>query len=340
MRNHGVDSARGLAIAVMIIANAAPYILTDIAVPLVARAVFSLAAPTFIFISGYTLRMNIEAGRPVKMLRMRAIQVLMMGVVLDALCWNSLPFGTFDVLYLIGSALLILIAMKDCSTVTLWWITAGIAAAALLAPEFIEYRFQNPDHALSIEASIRMISDPMSMAQRFLYDGWFPVIPWLALAIGGSLVRIHEPSLMRWKSHVLITGLMLILMGGLLYRQFPSLAHPVREGYLELFYPVNGPYWLILCGTGLTAGALSMHRNFSVPFITSVGTVSLFVYVLHSVAIRGYLSLASSSTPEVRFAVMGALLMGVLTIAWFLQRTSPSWRNIKWLKPLLFLIGL
>ena len=63
MRNSNIDFCRGIAILIMVLANSAPYILINVNPPFFLRFLFSIAAPVFVFLSGYSLMMSIQKGK-------------------------------------------------------------------------------------------------------------------------------------------------------------------------------------------------------------------------------------------------------------------------------------
>lgn len=343
MRNHGVDTARGLAIAVMVFANAAPYVFPGTSFHLTFRLLFSLAAPTFIFLSGYTLQLNLERGRPARNLITRALQVLAVGVFVDGVCSGIVPFETFDVLYLIGSSLLILLALRKASVYAVWGLLAASLTATILLHARLVYRFENPEHALSLMNLELVLGNPGHLMQRFLYDGWFPLFPWLAVAIAGNLFRRYEPVLISRRSLLLFAGLTFLIMALAAYLINPSVANPPREGYLELFYPVQHVYWMALAGVLLIAGACCMLHNFRLPILTTAGTQSLFVYFLHSFLIQLMLVPMFYNQPEsgvgARILAIVLFAAGILAVTPVVHHYRNAIRQIKWLRPLSFLTG-
>ena len=101
-RNNLVDSVRGAAILIMFAANLWPYAIPKADCPIWLRLIFSTAAPFFVFLSGVSIAFAEEARKPVGDLLKRIIQVLLIGVIIDILVWQIVPFYNFDVLYLIS----------------------------------------------------------------------------------------------------------------------------------------------------------------------------------------------------------------------------------------------
>jgi uncharacterized membrane protein len=104
-----IDFLRGIAVFIMIIANSTPYIF-NLSSYNTLRIIFSLAAPIFIFLAGYTTQMNFENNKLEKLIRI--FQVILIAVIIDIFVWRSIPFYTFDVLYLIGASKLLLFILN------------------------------------------------------------------------------------------------------------------------------------------------------------------------------------------------------------------------------------
>ena len=100
-----IDFFRGIAVLIMIIANSTPYLFDFSNLNLI-RIIFSLAAPIFIFIAGFTTQMNKINKKPESLTRI--IQILIIAIFIDFFIWHSIPLFTFDVLYLIGFSKIIL----------------------------------------------------------------------------------------------------------------------------------------------------------------------------------------------------------------------------------------
>ena len=103
-----IDFLRGCAILIMIVANSTPYFF-NFSDQIALRYIFSLAAPAFIFLAGYTSQMNHDNGKPETLYRI--LQILVIGMGIDLFIWGSTPLYTFDVLYLIAISKFILLGL-------------------------------------------------------------------------------------------------------------------------------------------------------------------------------------------------------------------------------------
>ena len=107
-----LDYLRAFAILIMIFANASPYCFFGIKILPAIRILFSIAAPIFIFLVGYTFALNNERRSHHNRQKMRSLQILSMAVIIDLIVWRITPFSTFDVLYLIGISSFLLIYIR------------------------------------------------------------------------------------------------------------------------------------------------------------------------------------------------------------------------------------
>ena len=101
-----IDLLRTISIIIMIIANSSPYILVS-PHSIWLRLISSLAAPLFIFLSGYSFFVSFNQNKNFYHKFSQALYILISAVFVDVFIWQIMPFQTFDVLYLISFALLI-----------------------------------------------------------------------------------------------------------------------------------------------------------------------------------------------------------------------------------------
>jgi hypothetical protein len=217
--------------------------------------------------------------------------VILTGVLVDVLLWKLLPFTGFDVLYLIGLGLPVVYLLERQSVrFRLGFMTLILAVSAILQktlpyrgfPPTIPYFFSKPD-----------ISDLSfySVMKSWLYDGWFPVFPWLAVAVWGSvLAHIREKmkdNMTAWK--VIVVGAALAAAGFLwLYLGYsaekPFGALTARIPYGELFYPATIPFLIGVAGICLLLFSLVDKRKNTIWWkpLTVFGQTSMFTYILHT----------------------------------------------------------
>lgn len=102
MRIAGIDVLRAIAVYIMLVANATPYLFPGVT-NFAFRLICSCAAPIFIALSGYTF-----AIKPSRKKAVNGFLLIISALLIDILAWNIPPFQTFDVLYVIGFGQIIL----------------------------------------------------------------------------------------------------------------------------------------------------------------------------------------------------------------------------------------
>ena len=238
-RFNSIDAIRGFAVTIMIIANTTPYFI-DIEDNNLIRFLFSLAAPIFLIITGFVSQLtlsNLDLNRTKFVSRI--FQILFFGVLIDLLFWKSIPFMTTDILYLIAfSQFFLLITLKNKTQL---FLILFIFLISFQAHYLFNYRFEIPD--LSINSNLNftdiIINNPF---KRFFFDGWFPVLPWMGFILLGAASFRFKSLISKFNSIFLISGFVLLFLSYLLiHNNF----FPIRDHYLELWYPANGLVLLI-----------------------------------------------------------------------------------------------
>ena len=272
-----IDFLRGIAILIMVAANSWSYLYPFKNCPFILRLIFSSAAPIFIFLSGFSINLSIESGKSIKRIVLRGVQILVIGALIDTLIWKILPFSTFDVLYLIGiSTVCIAVCNKFINYVFIGFIAISIYLYNYI---HIPYNFNLPDPLLT-DSNFKLSLS--GILKRFIWDGWFPVFPWMGFAIFGYWVSKGRSYLINYNSYLVIIGSGLIIFYVLSEKQI----QPMRDGYTELFYPVSKGFWIYLFG--LFALCLGIHyyefkRSY---LIENLGKISLSIYILHAFIIE------------------------------------------------------
>lgn len=311
-RSHAVDALRGAAIVSMFAANLAGPCLSP-PHPLWLRAYGSFAAPTFVFLAG----MMTSLGRrraPLGHLLKRSLWLVGLAVAIDLLCWGVDPFETFDVLYLLGLAL----PLVGLTARLELWLQALLAALVLLATPWLRQRLGYgpllPDH----------LAYPWPAWRRLLVDGWFPIFPWLGVALLGGVFGRLDPLRPERKRWLLPVGSLLSLAGALAWLLSPP--HLVtRLGYSELFYPPSGPYLAIALGAVLLLlrGFDALERRFALGWLVLLGRSSLLLYVSHVALIALVLDewFAGQSLPAY-LTLYGSMALGLAALAWVAQKSQ------------------
>jgi uncharacterized membrane protein len=313
-----IDALRGLAIALMVPANAAGDLLAG-PHPGALRLVGSFAAPIFVMLAG--MMIGIAAGRGRSDPRRglcrafgRGALLVLIGAALDAGA-GLWPFLTCDVLYLIGLSLPICSLAAGASPAAGWALPGLVLLATPWSQAGLGYRAVIDTPTLD-GSGPAWPAPAWDVALRYLVDGWFPVFPWLGLALLGvplGRLRARRGSF----AGAGIAGAALAAAGGIVWWAGPG-ELATRCGYSELFYrPTPG---FLVAAIGVLLGlARGLERPAGLVLgrpLEPLGRCALLLYVVHLLAIR---ALASSIGEELtigRFlALVAALLAGLLLLA-------------------------
>ena len=275
-----IDFLRGIAVFIMIIANSTPYIF-NLSSYNTLRIIFSLAAPIFIFLAGYTTQMNFENNKSEKLIRI--FQVVLIAVIIDIFVWRSIPFYTFDVLYLIGvSNLLLFILNKYANRSIKIFILFLFIGVFIFLSKYLFFRFSLSDLNINV-----LYNDPYyyfkaGAIKRFLYDGWFPIFPWFIIVLMGSLSYKYNNIKNKFFLFLLIlTGLSALIF---LVFYFNMTTFIVREKYFEIWYPLNGIKLLLpIAVIFIIIGTINLYSNINFRFFNILGQNSLFAYLLNAI---------------------------------------------------------
>ncbi|MFI5220706.1 MAG: heparan-alpha-glucosaminide N-acetyltransferase domain-containing protein [Bacteroidia bacterium] len=269
-RDHSIDIIRGFAILVMIPANFSPSLLPD-PPPFWFRIFESLAAPLFVCISGYisSAYFTISLYKNIQ----RALFVLLAAAAVDFLIWQTTPFFSFDVLYVIGFCIpLHYLVRKWNSNYTL-----ALAIVLMVTSPVMQFIFgYNEDLAYLNDIKdqpVHLII--LRMVQSFFIDGWFPFLPWAGISMLGRFLFLNS------EKKFIIHGALLTGISVILYFFFPSPWH-LREGNSELFYPPGVVF--LTFSTGFLFLIFSFKNAFDNSFFRHsklFGRHSLAIYFLH-----------------------------------------------------------
>lgn len=289
-----IDFLRSISIVIMIMANSAAYVLEK-PHSLLLRFIFSLAAPTFIFLSGYSFNISFKNKFSVKDKYLTGIFLLITAAFIDVFIWHIYPFCTYDVLYLIAFGIIINTLIANWHYNSKLILILILIIFHLVCLQVINYRFEMTEIEISENPRtvLNIFINDIQMWKRFLFDGWFPVFPWLAFAIAGNVVAERTTSIINNKTIYSISSAFIILCGILLFINLTP-TQLERDDYLELFYPPNA--FFIATVTGLLIFSIvfsyKINKTTSKLMLTfcELGKKSLFVYILHSAVISFYIS--------------------------------------------------
>ncbi|HEU4717289.1 MAG TPA: heparan-alpha-glucosaminide N-acetyltransferase domain-containing protein [Bacteroidia bacterium] len=338
-RYPGIDIFRGFAIFTMLCANSAA---ESLAAPhsFLVRIYGSFAAPVFVFLAGFMVALG---GRkhPASYFVRRGLEIILTGALIDLFIWRILPFTTFDVLYLTGFGICLggfftKLELPAKIALTVLLLAAGPVLQLL-------FYYEPGVHEFDLTQGFSSLSFPAGWhwwIKSWLFDGWFPVFPWLGLFFAGSLVATNGTVILRKRALFFILGF-LLFCGGIAWLYFHR---PIeeREGYSELFYPPGLAYLAAACGVILCGLSLLPYLN-SHPFFRPLrwlGSCSLFIYILHSALIYFVLdnyftelSLKNFLLMYLVFAVVNIACAGIL----FQLKQQDGWKKVP--KVLRFIFG-
>ena len=269
-RDPSIDVLRGLAILTMVGANMAPYSL-EAPHPMFLRAIGTFAAPTFVFLAGLMVSISRRPARLSHALRRSAL-ILCVAAAIDVACWRITPFVYFDVLYLIGLALPAAVLCLELDARVHALVAVSIVAVTPLLRDRFGY---GP-----------LLTDPGPRAiwQHWLVEGWFPIFPWLGVALLGAWYgRVPAMNTPRAR---FVGGGTLVLAGAVALAVRPPVL-VTRAGYSELFYPPTISLLTVALGFTLLVLSLVPRLSAFVPLkgIETYGRASLLIYVSHTVLI-------------------------------------------------------
>jgi len=295
IRDQSIDILRGIAIFIMLGANIVGYVTPCEYHPLWFDIYSSFAAPLFIILSGYMVAVNcVKKHDSFSYYFLRGGMLIITAALIDTLIWQLLPFATFDVLYVIGLGMMVVYLLEKKSI----WIKAGFIAVVLIITLLLRQCWNYMEFPLEIEflSAEADYTDYnfFNVIKALLYDGWFPLFPWIAFPVFGSILAHYRKKSENSFANIKVAtlGLLLTVAGFIwLYFGFTSAdaAHPFnelvkREPYGEIFYPPTLAYILSAAGVCLLLFSLidkTRNANFWNP-LTVFGQTSLFNYILHS----------------------------------------------------------
>ena len=336
-RLNTIDFLRGIAVFIMIIANSTPYIF-NLSSYNTLRIIFSLAAPIFIFLAGYTTQMNFENNKPEKLIRI--FQVILIAVIIDIFVWRSIPFYSFDVLYLIGvSKLLLFILNKYFNrAIKLFILFLSIFVFVLLSQNLF-YRFNLSDLNIDLLYKDSYYYFKSGALKRFFYDGWFPLFPWFMLVLMGALsYKFNSIKSRHFFFLLILIGLFTLIF---LVFYFNMTTFIVREKYFEIWYPLYGIKLLLPIAVILIIiGTINLYSSINFRIFNILGQNSLFAYLLNAIFDSILDSYNLNNYSMINKVSILFLSLFIIVIATFLLnyfRSKSYWKHIPFLFK--FLIG-
>lgn len=287
-RNPTIDILRGMAIFTMVAANFSASLLHPDDKTLWFRLYGTFAAPLFILLAGMMVTITQARHTGFNHYFHRGLLIVAFGCLLDVAVWRIYPLLGYDVLYLIGLSIpIVWLLARYCRISIRLALVALLLAASPFMQAWFGYREELPSPELGSLDWVAYVNLLFSAdtAQRLLLDGWFPLLPWLAVGIFGSVIgSSYSQGQPLSAKPILMGGLVSLVAGiGVWLWQNPRLA--IRDGYSELFYPPTIGYFCTAIGLILLAFYWvdkSKQSAWHQPFL-ALGHASLFMYILHQV---------------------------------------------------------
>jgi uncharacterized membrane protein len=344
-RNFVIDILRGIAIFTMVAANLSASLLQSVDKTLLFRLYGTFAAPLFIMLAGMMVVVTAEKHASFLHFLKRGGLIAAFGCLLDVLVWHIYPFLSYDVLYLIGFCIpAVYLLSKYCTIST----RIGIIILLIALTPVLQTQFNYREELTSVEITTLRFSDYLgflfsgSTLQRFLLDGWFPVMPWLSFAITGSVLGSLSGQDYSFASkRFLVIGMAIFSIGVALWLALnPHLV--MREGYSELFYPPTTGYWFTATGL-IFIGFYCVERTqrFAVHTVfLKLGHASLFMYIFHLAVLAfilmpiGFLNSQPISTFIATYLVVIAIMV---VVGYGLDKIKKKHKNLPFI--VRFIIG-
>jgi uncharacterized membrane protein len=329
-RDIPVDLLRGLAIALMVAANTIPFLLASPA-PFWLRVLASLAAPLFILLSGMMVALSRTRKQyDLRYFLIRGGLVILVAAGLEAVVWGIFPFIDMDVLFLIGISLPLAYLFLALDRRLRWGIILTLFCVAPILQLMFGYPYLPAQLYLAGGiGEIAGLTLPAVAGHWFVW-GWFPVVPWLGLALLGA-----ELGSIRWAGAGIRSfatekfaalGLGFVATGLALWTLFPG-TQLVRYGYVELFYPPVPGFCLAAAGTIICLFvAADLLPPACIPDqLRAMGECSLAIYILHSIIIAWCIKPANLLLPLPLFLLCAiAFIGGMIAFAYLLRRLRPA----------------
>lgn len=333
-RDVSLDAARGLAVALMVLANLSAALLKS-PPPFWFRCLESIAAPVFILVAGMLVGIqygHAKASRPAHLFE-RAGLLLLTAIGVDAVLHGITPGVTCDVLYLFAVALPLTYAFTRLSSSTM---KLAIVAAVVGAGELLRRTFGYP-------ADLSDAGDgPLAVMGHWLWHGWFPLFPWLAFAFVGAMFGQWRAQVRAERAAVRVAErwcLVAFVAGLALFSAFPG-PTLIRGGYSELFYSPETSFVVLGAATAIGL-VLLLDRaagRWSPTVLVALGEAPLFFYVAHLALGELWLEPWLDELPLPQYLVLyGAIMVVLAGAALLLRRLRKAWPS----RPLLvrFFLG-
>lgn len=252
-----------------------------------------LAAPLFILLAGTGAALFIAAGAKPEVFLKRGIIILSFGYLLNLLTPSWFSPGSWYVLHLIGTGIILTPLISKISQRGLFLLAVLIIAAVpLLLTFFTMPRYFANEHMASCTGIVDVIL-------HALVSGNFPIFPWLALFIfgfiAGRFIKAgHYNKIIKASIFIAASALVLVCIK---YISFPFVHSTLGERIFVInlyMYPAYPIQFLFLSFLALVSLYACLRLSRGVKFrskniLALTGRVSLTIFMLHIIIIRNFM---------------------------------------------------
>lgn len=264
------DRAKGLAILLMVFANATPVLGIDYVGPFWLRVLCSIPAPLFVCIAGMMVAKTASTQPPEHYIK-RSAGLLILAAGINVFIHQTAPFQNIEILYLIGLGIFITYFFNKLKTRSILL----LSLIFFLLTALLQFYF-------SFDLSLIKTYPAWEL---WLITGWFPLLPWVAImSVGLIFYRLYEKNRLFYDRVVWLTMAGLFFVGITLLKLYSNM--PIApNGYQELFYPPTLSFvciaipivWLILA----ILNKIKTQQFALLKWLELLGKHSLFVYTLN-----------------------------------------------------------
>ena len=300
-----VDELRGLAILFMVFIHAAatwqPSNISQTSlIGMFAGGIGGLAAPLFVTLFGWGLT---NTSLDTKKILIRALILFLLQFILNLFASHLFPIAAPGVLSLFGLLYLtapLWIKVKDMDIIMQLCILISIPLLCILMPQ----------GGLEWDSRIEIYSI-LGYFSHLILTGLYPLFPWIFFAVLGCVLHTS------WDNNKVAILLFLLSLPALLIsilqgRVWAIATDPDAEAVMT-FFPAN--HWFLFnAGLGVTLlWIIASKSNKRLPTLSSLGQISLTVYLLHFIP----LNYARELDSQMEWSTMISFLIIILyTLIW------------------------
>lgn len=332
MRNRVFDIIRGFAILFMVMANAAP--LFKGTFPLILRVLFSLPAPTFVFVSGLMLAIVRKKHEYFYFIK-KSVFIIVIAALVDTFSNNLVPFQGFDVLYLIGFSLPVIALTLQLENKYIYIIVALIFIASELLRHYCGYAQEPSINDMTHSHLLTLLQEGPPFKNWFI-DGWFPFFPWSGIMLLGGLIGklyVENNHSHFFQSKIFLSKLAIVLSIAIVaFMIMPTPKMYTRGGYVEIFYPAHLSIMFSTISFSMVMLVVS-ERIQKIEFLNnslgSLGKSTMSLYIFHLTAISFVIKPLAGDmfSLDLYFMFFVLLIILVFLFAYFLNHIKSTYHN-------------